>query len=846
MRQAVDPAGTEPITRSARASVFGAILGGVGRAMRARATVTILCLAAILPVGAIPGGFFDTSRNWLFDFYQRAAPALRVAPQTVIIDIDSASLERIGQWPWPRDQLARLVDAASGARVVGIDILLAEPDRLSPAAWAAARPDVAPETRRALTALPSNDALLAPSIARVPVVLATVAAPATNRNAASAMPMIAVIEAGSDPRPALPQFAGFTPPLPELAAAARAVGMTSVPVEMDGVLRRMPAITKIGSALIPAFAIELASLASGAGHVTLENGSAGLWIDLGDKAIHIDPQGRVWERYAEPMPATSVPAYRVLEGRVDAALFHDRIVLIGTSAPGLGDLVATPLRHAEPGVAVQAQLIETLLAGDALWRPPATQELELVLAFGLGVFAVLLLGRLPDTVYAALLAGVAVLMVAGSFAAFRTTGLLIDWTFPAAILAAAALCGLAARVRREARARRGREAERQRALELLRRSQRLEMVGNLAGGIAHDFNNLLGVIILNAEALLDSIGDRPEAAEQAQDILHNALSGAELTHRLSAFTRQQPLKPQRIDLNVLLANQVAMLRRMLGKTIEVAATLAPGLWLTNADPSRIGDALLNLALNARDAMPDGGRLIIETANAHLDGPAAALHIEATPGDYVVLAVTDTGIGMAPEVAERATEPFFSTKPPGSGSGLGLSMIDGFARQSGGHLAIKSEVGVGTTVRLYLPRAQEGAATGPDAPDATAPDLGGHEAILVVDDNRALRDVAQRNLSALGYKVVCAESGPAALELLRSGEKFDLLFTDVVMPFGMSGYELAEAARRLQPGLRVLFTTGYAEAIATSGHEDQAARHMLRKPYRRKELAEKIRALLGTP
>jgi len=826
--------------------VFGAILGGVGRAMRTRAAVTILCLAAILPVGAIPGGFFATSRNWLFDSYQRAAPALRVAPQTVIIDIDSASLERIGQWPWPRDQLARLVDAASGARVVGIDILLAEPDRLSPAAWAAARPDLAPETRRALTALPSNDALLAASIARVPVVLATVAAPATSRNSASAMPMMAVIEAGSDPRPALPQFTGFIPPLPELAAKARAIGIVSVPVEMDGVLRRMPAITKIGLALMPAFAIELASLASGAGHVTLESGSAGLWIDIGDKAIRSDPQGRVWVRYAEPMPALSVPAYRVLEGGVDAALFRDRIVLIGASAPGLADLVATPLRHLEPGVAIHAQLIETLLAGDTLWRPPAIQELELALAFGLGLFASLLLGRLPDAVYAALLAGVAVLMVAGSFAAFRTTGLLIDWTFPAAILAGTALCALAAHVRREAWARRGREAEGQRIQEMLRRSQRMETMGNLAGGIAHDFNNLLSVIILNAEALLDAISDRPGPAEQAQDILRNALSGAELTRRLLAFARQGPLDPQRIDLNVLLPNHVAMLRRMLGETIEIAVSLAPGLWLTSADPSQIGDALLNLALNARDAMPDGGRLTIETANVHLDGPAAALHVEATPGDYVVLAVTDTGGGMPAGVAERATEPFFSTKPPGSGSGLGLSMIDGFARQSGGHLAIKSEVGVGTTVRLYLPRAQEGAATGPDAPDATAPDLGGHEAILVVDDNRALRDVARRHLSALGYKVGFAESGPAALKLLRSGEKFDLLFTDVVMPGGMTGYELAEAARRLQPGLKVLLTTGYAEAVATSGHEDQAARHMLHKPYRRKELAEKIRAILGTP
>jgi CheY-like chemotaxis protein len=256
--------------------------------------------------------------------------------------------------------------------------------------------------------------------------------------------------------------------------------------------------------------------------------------------------------------------------------------------------------------------------------------------------------------------------------------------------------------------------------------------------------------------------------------------------------------------------------------------------------------LLNLALNARDAMPRGGRLVVETSNVHLDGPAAALHVEATAGDYVVLSVTDTGIGMGAGVVERATEPFFSTKPLASGSGLGLSMIDGFARQSGGHLAIKSKVGVGTTISLYLPRAREDAAAGPNAPDAVATDLGGHEAILLVDDNLTLRDVARHHLSGLGYKVGVAKDGPAALALLRSGEKFDLLFTDVVMPCGMTGFELAEAARRLQPSLRVLFTTGYADAVATIGNEVQGARHMLRKPYRRMELAEAIRSVLRAP
>ncbi len=383
--------------------------------------------------------------------------------------------------------------------------------------------------------------------------------------------------------------------------------------------------------------------------------------------------------------------------------------------------------------------------------------------------------------------------------------------------------------------------ERHRTEEMLRQSQKLEAVGKLTGGIAHDFNNLLGVIIGNAEVLLDTLKDRPAEADQTREILNSALGGAELTRRLLAFARQQPLQPRRIDLNLLLQGQVGMLRRILGETIQVTASPAPDLWMISADPSQIGDALLNLALNARDAMPQGGSLTIATANAHLDAADAAGNREAPAADHVVLAVTDTGTGMPPEVVAQATEPFFSTKPPGSGSGLGLSMIYGFARQSGGQLLIDSEVGIGTTVRLYLPRAE---ATGVDdrpvAAGATVPHPGGNEAILVVDDNTTLRDVARRHLTALGYSVGVADSGPAAMALLRSGARFDLLFTDVVMPQGMTGYALAEAARRLQPDLRVLFTTGYAGEL---GNTDQGARLMLRKPYRRQELAETVRAAL---
>jgi two-component system CheB/CheR fusion protein len=385
--------------------------------------------------------------------------------------------------------------------------------------------------------------------------------------------------------------------------------------------------------------------------------------------------------------------------------------------------------------------------------------------------------------------------------------------------------------------------QRQRAEDMLRQSQKLEAVGKLTGGIAHDFNNLLGVIIGNVEALLTTLEDDPDRAELGREILNSALSGAELTRRLLAFARKQPLQPQVIELNALLSSYIALVTRAIGDAIRVTARLAPDMWLTRADPSQVGDALLNLALNARDAMPQGGNLTIETANTRLAAPDAARHTEMTEGDYVVLAVTDTGTGMPPDVIERATEPFFTTKPPAVASGLGLSMIYGFARQSGGHLTIDSEVGVGTTVRLYLPRALDDAVAVHDAGEAEHADPRGNEAILVIDDNLMLRAATQRNLVSLGYQVTTAESGPAALAILRAGIEFDLLFTDVVMPEGMSGYDLAKAAQDLRPGLKVLLTTGYDDQPPTGSVGMRGAQRLLYKPYRRASLARAVRAVL---
>ncbi len=386
------------------------------------------------------------------------------------------------------------------------------------------------------------------------------------------------------------------------------------------------------------------------------------------------------------------------------------------------------------------------------------------------------------------------------------------------------------------------DVTRQRDLdEALRQAQRMEAVGQLSGGLAHDFNNLLGVIIGNIECLLDTMADDPERADLAKEVLDSALGGAELTRRLLAFGRRQSLSPQRIDLSMQVARHVVLLSRTLGTAVQVKTLFADDLWPARADPSQLGDALLNLAINARDAMPHGGVLTIETRNDRVLAEDTVREAEMAPGDYVVLAVSDTGIGMTPEVRARAIEPFFTTKGPGVGSGLGLSMIYGFVRQSGGYLKIDSEVGVGSSVQIFLPRAtglEE--AVVPEEAHASLPT--GDETILVVDDSPEMRQVAERHLRLLGYAVLSAENGPAALALLRTGVPIDLLFTDVVMPEGLSGFQLAEAACAMRPGLKVLFTTGYAGTQGAVGTPDWPER-LIRKPYRRPELAEKIRAAL---
>ncbi len=389
-----------------------------------------------------------------------------------------------------------------------------------------------------------------------------------------------------------------------------------------------------------------------------------------------------------------------------------------------------------------------------------------------------------------------------------------------------------------------RDVTEQRALEeQLRQAQRLESVGQLTGGVAHDFNNLLTVIMGNAELLVDTLGDRPDARDLARMTLGAAERGAELTKALLAFSRRQALEPRPVEVNRLIAGMDGLLRRSIGEHVEVEFIRAAGLWPALVDPAQLEGAILNLALNARDAMPDGGRLTIETANASLDSDYAEHEVDLVPGQYVLVAVSDTGTGIAPEHLTRVFDPFFTTKPRGRGTGLGLSMVYGFAKQSGGHVKIYSELGSGTTVRMYLPRA---ATVHEEAPAPVPhPVAGGGETVLLVEDDALVRRFAEETLTSLGYRVIGASNGPAALSVLANRPDIDLLFTDVVMPGGMSGRQLAEAALELRPGLRVLYTSGYTEnAIIHHGRLDPGLR-LLSKPYKRADLARALRDVLGS-
>ncbi len=383
------------------------------------------------------------------------------------------------------------------------------------------------------------------------------------------------------------------------------------------------------------------------------------------------------------------------------------------------------------------------------------------------------------------------------------------------------------------------------AEEALRQSQKMETVGQLTGGIAHDFNNLLQIVSGNLDILCRKMPDDAAALRRyAERAMVGAQRAATLTQRLLAFSRRQPLVPKPTDVNRLLPGMSELLHRTLGETIEVEAVLPPRIWLVETDPNQLENAILNLALNARDAMPEGGKLTIETQNTHLDETYASQNPGVTAGQYVVMCISDTGYGMDADTIAKAIEPFFTTKEVGKGTGLGLSMVYGFIKQSGGHLKIYSELGEGTTVKLYLPRLVGQPAAETENEPMTPPAGSGEETILVCEDDEDVRAYSAEVLRELGYRVLEAADGPAALALLRNkGTRIDLLFTDVVLPGGMSGAVLAKEAAEIRPGLKTLFTTGYARnAIVHQGRLDSGVQ-LITKPFSYEDLAARVRDIL---
>jgi signal transduction histidine kinase/CheY-like chemotaxis protein len=389
--------------------------------------------------------------------------------------------------------------------------------------------------------------------------------------------------------------------------------------------------------------------------------------------------------------------------------------------------------------------------------------------------------------------------------------------------------------------------ERRKMQAALLQAQKMEAIGQLTGGVAHDFNNLLQVVIGNLDALRRRAGDGGPLQDN-QRLIENGLRGAQrgaaLVERLLAFSRQQPLQPKTLDANRLVAGMSDLLRRTLGESIVIETVLAERLWLLSADPNQLESALLNLAVNARDAMPDGGKLVIETANTSFDSDSAAPQ-DLTPGQYVMIAVYDSGEGMTEKVLTRAFDPFFTTKGIGQGTGLGLSQVYGFVRQSGGHVQIHSELRRGTAIKIYLPRVHDAAAE-PDAPPEpqTAPSAARNETLLVVEDDDDVRTYTVEMLRQLGYSVIAANDGPSGLHALAQNPAVRLLFTDVGLPGGMNGRQLADEARRQRPQLRVLFTTGYARDALDQDGRLEPGLQLIAKPFTYVALAAKIRQILG--
>ncbi len=665
----------------------------------ARLIAPLMCLFIVLAIAAPGDGIFETARDRVFDTYQRFDPVDRPQAKTVLIDIDAESLRRLGQWPWPRDRLAHLIDAAAGAKVIGLDLLLVEPDRTSPAAWAADRTDLPPDAKQALLALPVTDDALAASIAHAPVVLAA-AADRDEAGAPLARPITPVLESGADLRTDLQHYSAVAWPLPVLARNAAGIGLVSVLPEPDGVMRRLPAVEVLGGTLVPSFAVEMLRVATGTDHIGLST------TPLGDRVVSVGPlevpadlSGRIWPRYGIGLRGHAIPAYRVLSGVVPPASFKGRVVLIATGAAGLADVMATPLHRSETGMMVEANLIESMLDGDTLRRPALAFTSEMLSALALGVAATLLIGRLTVRNYMLLFGGLAALLMLVSVLAFLA-GWLIDWSLPLTALAATMLVALAVRIRDETRARR------QYALDLAAALLHAEAADRakteFLANASHELRTPLTAIIGFSEVMtMELFGPILKTyLDYSRDIHSSA------THLLSIISDMLDLtvidlggrKPadDRIQVTHLAAECERMiLARSTGRRVNLVTLMPDGLPMLLADARMVRQMLLNLLSNAVKYSPPDGEVVL------------AATIDA--GGWLGLSVRDQGPGIPaahlPLILQRFARLRTASLAQEPGIGIGLPLTKSMIELHGGKLEIKSEVAAGTEAILHFPPAR---------------------------------------------------------------------------------------------------------------------------------------------
>ena len=662
--------------------------------------VPSIWLLAVAIVGAFPNGFFQTTRNGLFDSYQRVLAAERSDRAITIIDIDEESLHRIGQWPWPRTVLARLVDAAQAARAIGIDLILSEPDRLSPSVWAAERNDLPPAISHFLQQLPPTEATLSESLARAPVVLSAAVQPASRLSAVepvSPSPMSPVRLRGPDPTRDFPASTALIPPLPVLAERAKGIGVVSVPSEFDGVLRRVPLVFNIGGIARPGFAAEVVRVAMHSGPVLVSADRGGVTsLSVGSIDIPTDRSGRFWPRYASRTPAVTIPAWRVLDGSADPALLAEHIVLIGATAAGLRDVIVTPLRQAAPGIDVHAQVISSILAGDGLWRPQATLALELLLVLVGGLAAQILTRTVRIIRYGLGFLGAAVALAALSLFLFSTRGLLLDWTMPLVGVAGTALLTLAGRVRREVVERRRREHELAQAMLTLEAADRAKT--EFLANVSHELRTPLSAVIGFSEMMDQQIMGplNPAYAGYARDINR---SGRHLLSIIEDLLDLSVLelggarrRDERVTPAIVLEDCVHMMTpRGDSREVRFIVQTPRDLPDLKADRRMIKQMILNLMSNAVKYAPVGSEVAIEVAMV---------------GAWMRFTVRDRGPGIATNDLAKVTHRFgrlqsarLAQEP---GLGIGLALTKSMIELHGGRLELESTLGQGTTALLWFP------------------------------------------------------------------------------------------------------------------------------------------------